>query len=115
MGEHKIPKPTPPPPERPGMALFNLRSAVDGARVVWNTLDDETRAYMSDLRKVVEWVDELEKATDPFAAVVPLIDPAVTDDTALFVSGLTEDHSIPAGAFRRLAPAIAARAVSAKA
>jgi hypothetical protein len=112
MGEHKIPKAT---PKRPSMSIFNMKSAVEAFRPFRNAADDDERAYMDDTAKLLAWIEELEAATDPFAAIVPLIDPTVADETPI-LAGLTPvetGNALPltVGAFRRLNPeAVAAAA-----
>lgn len=107
MGEHKLPKPQSATPKRPSMSIFNLRGTVEAARGVWATLEEDERGYLTDLKNLIAWVDELEAATDPFAKVVPLLDQTVSDETPILAAvdaPASTLHDLTAGHFRRLNP-----------
>lgn len=118
MGEHKLPKPQSSPVKRPGAAIFGARSAVAGWKATSAGMDPDTDDFMRALEAILGWVDELEAATDPFAAVVPHLNPGLPDGgrLSLTVTDAVEVPSVPlphltVGAFRRLNP-VAVREVA---
>ena len=104
MGEHKLPK----VPTRPSLVIFNMTNAVEGFRPFRSSATEEEREYMDGMRKLLDWIKELEEATDPFAAIVPFIDPSTPDDAQLSLLEWNDPgqklEGLTAGHFRRLNP-----------
>lgn len=108
MGEHKLPRE---PIKRPALAIFTMTNAVEAFRPYRNAATEEERQYMDDMKKLLDWIKELEVATDPFAKVVERISAALPDDAMIHLIGTTapgEDElvapNLTAGQFRRLNP-----------
>jgi hypothetical protein len=110
MGEHKLPKT---PPKRPSADILGMRSSVAAWESQAMGIDPDTNDFMRALRNLIKWVDELESATDPFAAVVPNIDPTAHDsDDIRIMDGPDLVTTLTVGDFRRLNPAAAKAAVN---
>jgi hypothetical protein len=114
MGESKVPKTPPKPPKRPSADILGMRSSVAGWESQAMGTDTDTDQFMKALRNVVAWVDELEAATDPLAAVVPGLIAGLPPETRLYIVGgsieMASAPEVKAADFHRLNPnAVAAK------